>query len=52
LYELATTFNRFYESNRVIGDSREAVRLELVEKYVYTLSEGLSLLGIQVLDKM
>lgn len=46
LYELAQTFNRFYEHNRVIGDEREATRLQLVEQYADTLAAGLGLLGI------
>ena len=46
LYELAQTFNRFYEHNRVINDPREATRLALVESYANTLQKGLNLLGI------
>lgn len=52
LYELAQTFNRFYENNRVIGDERQAVRLALVAQYAATLRQGLGLLGIQAPDKM
>lgn len=52
LYELAQTFNRFYEGNRVIGDKRQAVRLALVDKYANTLQNGLGLLGIAAPDKM
>lgn len=52
LYELAQTFNRFYENNRVIGDSRQAVRLALVTRYADTLKNGLTLLGIASPDKM
>lgn len=52
LYELAQTFNRFYENNRVIGDPRQAQRLKLVEQYADTLRSGLSLLGIASPDKM
>jgi len=46
LYELAQTFNRFYEKNRVIGDPREAQRLVLVALYADVLKDGLQLLGI------
>ena len=46
LYELAQSFNRFYESNRVIGDSREAIRLSLVKAYAAVLKNGLDLLNI------
>lgn len=52
LYELAQTFNRFYENNRVIGDERQALRLVLVERYADTLRDGLGLLGIASPDKM
>lgn len=46
LYELAQTFNRFYENNRVIGDDRQALRLALVKSYADKLKSGLGLLGI------
>lgn len=52
LYELAQTFNRFYEHNRVIGDERQTVRLQLVAKYTATLKAGLELLGIVALEEM
>jgi arginyl-tRNA synthetase len=52
LYELAQTFNRFYEHNRVIGDEREAVRLQLMQRYVNTLRDGLNLLGIVAPEQM
>jgi len=52
LYELAQSFNRFYENNRVIGDEREALRLQLVELYAQKLKSGLELLGIHAPEKM
>jgi arginyl-tRNA synthetase len=52
LYELAQTFNRFYEKNLVVGDPRQALRLQLVEQYANTLKAGLELLGIAAPDKM
>jgi len=52
LYELAQTFNRFYEHNRVIGDAREAVRLQLVAHYADTLKNGLNLLSITAPERM
>jgi arginyl-tRNA synthetase len=52
LYELAQEFNRFYEHNRVIGDSRQAIRLHLVRTYAGTLQRGLSLLGITAPEHM
>ena len=52
LYELAQVFNRFYENNRVVGDSREAVRAKLVGLYADRLKEGLELLGIVAPERM
>lgn len=52
LYELAQQFNRFYENNRVIGDSREADRLYIVTEYARILRSGLEVLGIYAPDKM
>jgi arginyl-tRNA synthetase len=52
LYELAQTFNHFYEHNQVVGDTREATRLSLVKHYADTLQAGLDLLGITAPDRM
>ena len=52
LYELAQTFNRFYENNRVIGNDRQALRIELIEHYARTLKSGLTLLGIPTPERM
>jgi arginyl-tRNA synthetase len=52
LYGLAQTFNRFYEHNRVIGDEREGLRLQLVQLYADTLRDGLSLLNIPAPERM
>ena len=52
LYELAQTFNSFYEHNRVIGDARQAARLTLVAVYIDTLTKGLQLLGIPAPNSM
>lgn len=52
LYELAQVFNRFYESNRVIGDEREKERLALVAHYADTLRAGLALLHIPAPSSM
>jgi arginyl-tRNA synthetase len=52
LYELAQTFNRFYEKNRVIDDPRQNVRLQLVTHYADTLKAGLELLGITAPERM
>ena len=52
LYELAQTFNRFYEHNRVLDDPRQAIRLALVRAYAARLQEALGLLGIYAPEKM
>ena len=52
LYELAQTFNVFYEHNRVIGDERQDIRLWLITVYADTLRDGLELLGITAPDRM
>ncbi len=52
LLELAQTFNRFYEKNRVIGDKRQNERLYFVRLYISKLKDGLNLLGIPAPDKM
>lgn len=52
LYELTQTFNSFYEHNRVIDDSRQDVRIEIVRIYQSTLSKGLSILGIHAPEQM
>lgn len=52
LYELSQTFNRFYEKNKVIGNEREALRLQLVSDYADILKNGLGLLGIDTPEKM
>jgi arginyl-tRNA synthetase len=50
LYDLAQTFNRFYEVNRILGDQRESIRLYLAYVYAERLQQGLSLLGIEAPD--
>lgn len=52
LYELAQTFNRFYENTRVIGDEHETDRITLVEAYAGVLRNGLELLGISAPESM
>jgi len=52
LYELAQSFNSFYEHNRVIGDEREALRLKLVQIYADVLKNGLEILNIPAPDRM
>ncbi|MCL2445090.1 arginine--tRNA ligase [Candidatus Saccharibacteria bacterium] len=52
LYELAQTFNRFYENAKVAGDPREVIRTRLVRAYAHILSRALITLGIPTPDKM
>lgn len=52
LYELAQEFNRFYETNRILGDDREGARLKLVKAYKGVIKNGLSILGIKAPDRL
>lgn len=52
LYELAQTFNRFYENSKVVGDEREQIRSCMVTTYVTILRRGLTILGIPTPDRM
>lgn len=52
LYELAQTFNRFYEASRIVDDPRQAIRGRLVSAYAGILKSGLGVLGIQAPDHM
>lgn len=52
MYELAQTFNRFYENSQVIGDEREQIRLYLVAAYADLISNGLKILGIPTPERM
>ncbi len=52
LYELAQVFNRFYESNRVIGHERQALRKKLVHCYADVLKKGLQVLNIPAPERI
>lgn len=52
LYELAQTFNHFYETSRIIGDEREATRGSILVGYSAILKSGLNVLGIQAPEQM
>lgn len=52
LFELATIFNEFYHSVRVVGTQHEQERLALVSSAMTVLENGLKLLGIGVLKEM
>ncbi len=52
LYELAQSFNLFYQKHQVIGSQQEGFRLGLVAATGNVLKNGLYLLGIQAPEKM
>ncbi len=52
LYELAQTFNRFYEQSQVVGDERQALRLQLVRAYADVLKDGLDMLHIPAPERL
>ena len=52
LFELATLFNDFYHSVKVVGSEKEGERLALVVSVMQVLENGLGLLGIDVLKEM
>jgi len=52
LYDLAQTFNRFYENSHVIDDDRESIRVQLVRGYASILKTGLTVLGIPTPDRI
>ena len=52
LYELAQEFSRFYEQCTVAGSDREAVRMQIVEVYLKTMTHGLGILGISIPAEM
>ena len=52
LFGLAQRFNGFYNLNQVVGGENENFRLGLVAAVAQVLKNGLSLLGIEVPDKM
>lgn len=52
LYELAQEFSRFYETTKVAGSEYEFERGQIVLAYLKVLTHGLSLLGIEVPERM
>ena len=52
LYELAQEFSRFYENCPVVGDEKEAERVQIVDCYLKVLTHGLGLLGIEIPEEM
>ncbi len=52
LFELASMFNEFYHSVKVIGEKEEQDRLALVVAVMHVIENGCRLLGIEVLKEM
>jgi arginyl-tRNA synthetase len=51
-YQLAQAFNEFYHVCRVIGSEQETFRLTLVQSFRQVLKNAMTLLGIEMLEKM
>lgn len=51
-HELAQTFNEFYHACPVLKSENTSIRIKLVEAFTITMKKSLSLLGIEVLEKM
>jgi arginyl-tRNA synthetase len=51
-YALAEAANAFYRQCRVLGDPREGARLLLVRAAARTLSEALTLLGLEPVERL
>ena len=51
-YELAQSFNEFYQAVSVIGSKEESFRILLVHSFRHTIKNALALLGIQALEEM
>jgi arginyl-tRNA synthetase len=52
LTTLAGEWNSFYAQNRIRGGEHETYKLRLAEAFVTTMTNGMNLLGIPVLEKM
>jgi arginyl-tRNA synthetase len=54
LYELAKELNRYYETTRIAESeaTEKAARIELLQKVSALFTHGLSILGIEVPEKM
>lgn len=52
LFEVAKSFNGFYDRNKVLGDTREKERLILVKAVAEVLKKGMRMLGIVAVEKM
>jgi arginyl-tRNA synthetase len=54
LYELAKELNRYYETTRIVESApvEKKARIEVLQKVQHIFSHGLSMLGIEVPEKM
>lgn len=56
LYELARELNRYYEKTPVatggVGEAEKSVRIDLLKKISYIFSHALSIIGIEVPERM
>lgn len=52
LTQLASEWNSFYARERILGEEGEAQKLALVQAFVTTMTNGLTLLGIPTPEKM
>jgi arginyl-tRNA synthetase len=54
LYELAKELNRYYETTRIAESApiEKKARIEVLQKVQHIFSHGLSMLGIEVPEKM
>lgn len=52
LFDLAQKFNFFYDQQKIIGSDRECFRLQLTAAVGQILKNGLSILGIEALERM
>ncbi|QQS39329.1 arginine--tRNA ligase [Candidatus Woesebacteria bacterium] len=52
LYNLASTFNKFYNSNKIVGSDNEELRLALTKATATVIKSGLDILGIQAPERM
>jgi arginyl-tRNA synthetase len=51
-HEIATTFHKFYDNCRIIGDEREAIRIKIIKATKIVLEDCLGLMGIEAKKKM
>ncbi len=51
-YELAKSFNKFYENSPVMNNDRTNIRIIIVKKYTAILQVCLELLGLEILEEM